>query len=132
MSLTDPIADLLTRLRNGIQARHEVVQVPGSKIKREILQRLQEEGYLTDVTWQDDDKQGVILARLKYDGSGEAVIDGLRRISKPGRRVYVGSNDIPKAQSGYGSVILSTSRGVLTDQKARELGVGGEVLCSVW
>ncbi len=132
MALTDPIADMLTRLRNGIQARHEVVQVPGSKIKRAILERMLEEGYVADVTWQDDDRQGVLLVRLKYDREGHPVIDGLQRISKPGRRSYVPAKSIPQSQSGYGTVFLSTSQGVLTDRKARELGVGGEVLCAVW
>jgi small subunit ribosomal protein S8 len=132
MSLTDPIADMLTRIRNAIQARKEVVSVPGSKLKREILDRMVDEGYLGDIEWQDDERQGVIVARLKYDGNGESVIDGLQRLSKPGRRVYVGADEIPRAQNGYGTVILSTSRGVLVDRSAREMGVGGEVLCSVW
>jgi len=132
MSLTDPIADMLTRIRNAIQARREMVQVPGSKLKKAVLERLLEEGYLADVSWEDDGKQGVLLVRLKYDGLGEPAIDGLTRMSKPGRRVYVSAGDIPRARSGYGTVILSTSRGVLTDRKAREVGVGGEVLCSVW
>lgn len=132
MSLTDPIADMLTRIRNAIQARREVVQIPGSKLKKAVLERLLEEGYVADVSWEDDGKQGVLLVRLKYDGQGEPAIDGLERLSKPGRRVYVAVGDIPRARSGYGTVILSTSRGVLTDRKAREVGVGGEVLCSVW
>lgn len=132
MSMTDPIADLLTRIRNGIQAGQESIQVPGSKIKKAILERMLEEGYVTDVAWEDDGRQGMLSVRLKYDAAGQPVIDGVRRISKPGRRVYVGSDEIPRAQSGYGTVILSTSRGVITDKKARELGVGGEVICSVW
>ncbi len=132
MALTDPIADLLTRIRNAQMARRDAVVVPGSKLKREILERLQEEGYVGEVSWEDDGKQGQLIVRLKYDGQGEAVCDDLRRISTPGRRVFVGVDDIPRAQSGYGTVILSTSKGVLTDKKARELRVGGEVLCSVW
>ncbi|MDZ4185053.1 MAG: 30S ribosomal protein S8 [Desulfuromonadales bacterium] len=132
MALTDPIADLLTRIRNAQMARRDVVVVPGSKLKRELLERLREEGYVGEVSWEDDGKQGQLIVRLKYDGQGEAVVDGLRRISKPGRRVFVGVDEIPKAQSGYGTVILSTSKGVLTDKKARELRVGGEVLCSIW
>ncbi|MFU8857757.1 MAG: 30S ribosomal protein S8 [Deferrisomatales bacterium] len=132
MPLTDPIADMLTRIRNAVQARHEVVQIPGSKLNQAVLEQMLDEGYLADVSWQDDGRQGVILVRLKYDSRGESAIDGLRRLSKPGRRVYVGAGDIPKAQSGYGTVILSTSKGVLTDRKARQQGVGGEVLCSVW
>lgn len=132
MSLTDPIADLLTRIRNATQARHKVVVIPGSRMKKEILERLLEEGYLGAVSWEDDQRQGNLVVQLKYDGRGEPVIDGLRRLSKPGRRVYVGVDEIPKAQSGYGTVILSTSKGVLTDKKARVAGVGGEVICSVW
>ncbi len=132
MPLTDPIADMLTRIRNAVQARHEVVQIPGSKLNKAVLEQMLEEGYLADVTWQDDGRQGVILVRLRYDSRGESAIDGLQRLSKPGRRVYVGADDIPKARSGYGTVILSTSKGVLTDRKARQQGVGGEVLCSVW
>jgi small subunit ribosomal protein S8 len=132
MPLTDPIADMLTRIRNAVQARHEVVQIPGSKINRAVLEELRDEGYLADVTWQEDGRQGVLLVRLKYDSRGASVIDGLERVSKPGRRVYVGAGDIPKARSGFGTVILSTSKGVLTDKKARQQGVGGEVLCSVW
>ena len=130
--MTDPIADMLTRIRNGLQARKQVVSVPGSKIKRAILERMLEEGYIADLGWEEDKRQGVLVVRLKYDGNGEPAIDGMDRMSKPGRRVYVGSGDIPKAQSGFGTVILSTSKGVMTDRKARELGVGGEVLCSVW
>ena len=132
MAVTDPIADLLTRIRNGQQAKHAVVHMPGSKIKRPILERLQEEGFVEAVQWEDDDRQGVLSVRLKYDRNGEPAIDGLKRISSPGRRSYVHAGDIPQARSGYGTVILSTSRGVVTDRTARELGVGGEVLCSVW
>jgi len=132
MAVTDPIADMLTRIRNGLQARHEVVFVPGSKLKRAILERLQEEGYVAAVQWEEDDRQGVISVRLKYDRLGEPAIDGLKRISTPGRRSYVRAGEIPTAQSGYGTVILSTSRGVVTDRTARELGLGGELLCSVW
>ncbi len=132
MAVTDPIADMLTRIRNGLQAKHAVVHMPGSKIKRAILERLQEEGYVEAVQWQDDDRQGVLSVRLRYDRKGEPAIDGLKRISSPGRRSYVRTGDIPQARSGYGTVILSTSRGVLTDRTARELGLGGEVLCSVW
>jgi small subunit ribosomal protein S8 len=132
MPLTDPIADMLTRIRNAVQARHDVVQIPGSNINKAVLEQMLEEGYLADVIWQDDGRQGVILVRLKYDSSGECAIDGLQRLSKPGRRVYVGADDIPVARSGYGTVILTTSKGVLTDKKARQQGVGGEVLCSIW
>jgi small subunit ribosomal protein S8 len=132
MALTDPIGDMLTRIRNAAQARQSVVHVPASRIKQAILDRLREEGYIADVTREEDGKQGVLLVRLKYDKAGQSVIDGLERLSKPGRRFYAAVDDIPKARSGYGTLILSTSRGVVTDRKAREMGVGGEVLCSVW
>lgn len=132
MAQVDPIADMLTRIRNGILSKKKTVPIPGSKLKKEILARMIEAGYLADVGWEDDGKQGMLVVTLKYDENERSVIDGLRRISKEGRRVYVGSEDIPRERSGYGTVILSTSRGVLTDSQARKLGVGGEVICSVW
>jgi small subunit ribosomal protein S8 len=132
MSLTDPIADMLTRIRNAIQARQAILEIPNSKVKKAILERMLDEGYLTEVSVREDSRQGMLMVRLKYDRRGESVIDGLERISKPGRRLYSGVDDIPKARSGFGTIILSTPKGVLTDRKARELGVGGEVLCSVW
>lgn len=132
MSVTDPIADMLSRIRNAIHVSKPAVQVPGSKIKRAILEQMVDEGYLAGIDWQDDGRQGTLVAHLKYDPTGECVIDGLQRLSKPGRRVYVGADEIPKAQNGYGTVILSTSRGVLVDRVARRMRVGGEVLCSVW
>ena len=132
MSVADPIADMLTRIRNGIQAGKKTVMVPGSGLNREILTRMHEEGYISGVDWEEDERQGLLIAHIKYDENEEATIDGLRRISKQGRRVYVKAADIPKERNGFGTVILSTSRGVLTDDQARKLGVGGEVLCSVW
>lgn len=132
MPSSDPIADMLTRIRNAIQAQHSHVKIPGSNLKRAMLDRLQEQGFLGEIVFEDDGKQGILNVQLKYDADGESVIDGLQRMSSPGRRVYVGSNDIPKKRNGFGTVILSTSCGVVTDIKARELGVGGEVLCSVW
>jgi small subunit ribosomal protein S8 len=132
MSLTDPIADMLSRIRNAIQARQSVLEMPSSKLKKSILERMLEEGYLAAVTVREDNRQGLLVVQLRYDGRGESVIDGLERISKPGRRLYAGVGDIPKARSGYGTVFLSTPKGVMSDRKARELGVGGEVLCSVW
>lgn len=132
MSVADPIADMLTRIRNAIQVKKPNVVIPGSNLKREILNRLVEEGFITDVGWEEDGRQGLLIAHLKYDENEECVIDGLKRYSKEGRRVYVKADDIPVERSGYGTVILSTSRGVLTDKQARKLGVGGEVLCSVW
>ncbi len=132
MAVTDPIADMLTRIRNGLQAGHKTVVMPASNLKQAVLERMVEEGYVAGVSREPDSRQGLLIVQLKYDDAGAPVIDGLERISKPGRRVYVSTDGIPKARSGYGTVILSTSRGVCTDRKARELGVGGEVLCAVW
>ena len=132
MAMTDPIGDMLTRIRNASEARHATVNIPASKTKRAILERMLEEGYVADVSFVEDGKQGVLTVRLKYDKAGQSAIDGLQRLSKPGRRLYSPVEEIPRARSGYGTVILSTSRGVVTDRKARELGVGGEVLCSIW
>lgn len=132
MALTDPIGDMLTRIRNAAQARQNAVHIPASKLKRAILDQMLAEGYVTDVSHEEDGRQGVLSVRLKYDRAGQCVIDGLERLSKPGRRLYAAVDDIPRARSGFGTVILSTSRGVVTDRKARELGVGGEVLCSIW
>ncbi len=132
MAVTDPIGDMLTRIRNGVRARQAVLEMPASNIKRAILQRMVDEGYLAEVNEKEDGRQGLLIVRLKYDNHGDSVIDGLERISKPGRRLYAAVDDIPRSQSGYGTVILSTSKGVVTDKKARELGVGGEVLCAIW
>jgi small subunit ribosomal protein S8 len=132
MAMTDPIGDMLTRIRNATEARHAVVHIPASKTKRAILEQMLEEGYVADVSFLEDGKQGVLTVRLKYDKAGQSAIDGLQRLSKPGRRLYSPVEEIPRARSGYGTVILSTSRGVVTDRKARELGVGGEVLCAIW
>jgi len=132
MAITDPIADMLARIRNAIQAQHASVKIPASNLKRSIADRLHEEGFVGSVSFEEDGKQGCITVELKYDENGESVVDGLERLSSPGRRVYVGSNEIPQKRNGFGTVILSTSAGVITDSKARELGVGGEVLCSVW
>lgn len=132
MSVADPIADMLTRLRNAIEVKKKSVVIPASNLKREILNRLVEEGYLADVGSEDDGKQGLLIAHLKYDQNEECVIDGLKRLSMEGRRVYVKSDEIPTERSGYGTVILSTSKGVLTDREAKKLGVGGELICSVW
>jgi small subunit ribosomal protein S8 len=132
MAVTDSIGDMLTRIRNGVRARQAAVEIRASKINRAILERMVEEGYLADVSDKGDGPKAVLVARLKYDGRGESVIDGLERVSKPGRRLYAAVDEIPRARSGYGTVILSTSKGVVTDRKARELGVGGEVLCSIW
>ncbi len=132
MSMTDPIADMLTRIRNALMAGHEVVAIPASKLKRAILDILVQEGYVERVDWEDDGRQGMLVVRLKYDENGDPVIEGLKRISKPGRRIYAGADEIPKARSGYGTVIVSTSSGVMTDREARKRRVGGEVVCAVW
>ena len=132
MSVADPIADMLTRIRNAVQAKKTTVAIPGSKLKLAMLNRMCEEGYIAGVSFEEDGKQGVLTATLKYDDNGENVIDGLRRISKQGRRVYVKAGEIPVERNGFGTVIVSTSKGVLTDAQARKEGVGGEVLCSIW
>jgi len=130
--VTDPIGDLLIRLKNGSQRRHEAITVPASKLKRAILDILRQEGYVESV--EDGVREGhpVLSVRLRYLDDGQPMITGLARISKPGRRVYVGSKDIVKVRNGIGMSILSTSRGVMTDQESRKNRLGGEVLCSVW
>lgn len=130
--MTDPIADLLTRIRNAVQARHTSLLVPRSKIKVEIVRILKDEGFLDDYTVLDDDKQGMIRVFPRYDEANNAVIRGLVRISKPSRRQYVGKADIPRVRNGLGVAILTTPRGVLTDRDARSAGIGGEVLCYAW
>ena len=132
MSMTDPIADLLTRLRNGLMARHKTVDVPASKVKAEIARILAEEGYLTGYELVEDGHQGVLRIQLKYGSSGEKVITGLERVSRPGRRVYCGKGGIPRVLGGLGITILSTPKGVLTGTASQRAGVGGEVLCNVW
>ncbi|HOW22124.1 MAG TPA: 30S ribosomal protein S8 [Sedimentibacter sp.] len=132
MVMTDPIADMLTRIRNANHAKHEFVDIPASKIKKEIANILLEEGYIKGFDVIDDGKQGIIRIELKYQQNKERVITGIKRISKPGLRVYVGKEDTPKVLGGLGIAILSTSKGILTDKKARKQGVGGEVICYVW
>lgn len=131
MSMTDPIADMLTRIRNAQRAQHPSCSMPGSKQKRRICQILKEEGYIEDYAWEDDGKQGVLTIKLKYDGD-EAAIEGMRRISRPGQRAYSRGKDIPKVHNGLGIMIVSTSRGLMTDRAARKQGIGGELICSVW
>lgn len=131
MSMTDPIADMLARIRNAVQARHDKVVMPASKIKAEIAAALAQEGYVRDFKVIKDDKQGLIRIRLKYKGDTPA-IRGLSRVSRPGRRVYSSASDILPILNGAGSAIISTSRGIMTDQEAREANVGGEVLLNVW
>jgi small subunit ribosomal protein S8 len=134
MSMTDPIADLLTRIRNGITAAHETVDVPASKLKVEIARILKEQGYIRDYSTRVDPAQpGEILSiELKYTESRVSVISGLKRISRPGRRTYVDSKHIPKVLGGMGTTILTTSNGVMTGHDARAAGVGGEILAQVW
>ncbi len=130
--VTDPVGDLLVRLKNGAQRRFETVTVPTSKLKRAILEILKREGYVEGVEDSTEDGHPVLHVRLRYIAEGQPMITGLERISKPGRRVYVGSQDIRKVRNGIGVSILSTSKGIMTDQESRKSHLGGEVLCSVW
>ena len=132
MSVTDPIADFLTRIRNAKSASHRWVDIPASNLKKRMALILKREGYIKDLILIDDGKQGILRLFLKYDEDGNNVIDGLRRVSKPGRRVYVSSGNIPRVLNGLGVAILSTPKGVITDKQARKRNVGGEVLCYVW
>ena len=132
MHITDPIADMLTRIRNANNAKHETVDVPASNMKKAIAQILLDEGYIKHYQIVDDGTQGVIHITLKYNPGKEKVITGLRRVSKPGLRVYVGADELPSVLRGLGIAIVSTSKGVMTDKKARAAHVGGEVLAFVW
>lgn len=132
MTMTDPIADMLTRIRNASQVKHETVDVPASNIKKELARILLEEGFVRGYDVIEDGKQGIIRIQLKYSAEGERVIQGLKRISKPGMRVYAASEDLPKVLSGLGVAIISTSKGIMTDREARKAKVGGEVICYVW
>jgi small subunit ribosomal protein S8 len=132
MSMTDPIADLLTRIRNAQQASHATTVVPASRLKQQIVEILKSEGYISDFSRVEKSPQDELEIVLKYGNDGAGVIGGLRRESKPGRRVYVGADEIPRVRSGLGVAIVSTSKGVLPDHQARESRVGGELLCSVW
>ena len=132
MTMTDPIADMLTRIRNANTVKHETVDVPASNIKKEIVRILLEEGFVRGYDVIEDEKQGIIRIQLKYGQSGERVIQGIKRISKPGMRVYTNAYEVPKVLNGLGIAIISTSKGVMTDKKARELSLGGEVLAYVW
>ena len=132
MVMTDPIADFLTRIRNGNMRRFEVVEAPASKIKREIAEILKAEGYVKDVEYVEDNKQGVITINLKYGPNREQVITGIKRISKPGLRAYAKKDQLPRVLGGLGIAIISTSKGIMSDKQARREGVGGEVLAYVW
>lgn len=132
MVMTDPIADMLTRIRNANDAGHKTVEMPASKEKKAIAQILLEEGYINKVDYTEDNKQGMMKIVLKYGENKSRVIAGIKRISKPGLRVYAGKEDVPKVLNGLGIAIISTSKGVVTDKEARKAGVGGEVICYVW
>jgi len=132
MGMTDPIADFLTRIRNANMVCHETVEIPSSKMKVAIASILKEEGYIKDFEVIDDARQGIIRIYLKYGPNKERVITGLKRISKPGLRVYVKKDEIPKVLGGLGTAVISTSRGLMTDKQARKEGVGGEVICYIW
>jgi small subunit ribosomal protein S8 len=132
MQITDTIADLLTRIRNANTAKHATVDVPASRVKKDITQILVDEGYVKGFQMIEDGKQGVIRITLKYGDNKSPVITGLRRVSKPGLRIYSSCADMPKVRKGLGIAIVSTSKGIVTDKKARELNVGGEVLAYIW
>lgn len=132
MQITDPIADMLTRIRNANAAKHDTVEIPASKMKRAIAEILLQEGYIKNYQFIANETQGVIKVTLKYAGNKEKVITGLRRVSKPGLRVYVGADELPQVLRGLGVAIISTSQGIMTDKKARAAHVGGEVLAFIW
>lgn len=132
MQISDVIADMLTRVRNAGSAKHETVDIPASNLKRAVAEILLQEGYIKDVKFVEEGVQGVIRVTLKYNSDKRNAIKGIKRISKPGLRVYAGKDDIPKVLGGLGTAIISTSKGVFTDKKARSEGVGGEVMAFVW
>jgi len=132
MSMTDPIADFLTRIRNASRAKHSRVEIPASRVKGEIAKILKTQGYVEDVKFVEDNKQGLLRVYLRYGKESQPAIEGLKRVSKPGCRIYVKREEIPRVLGGYGIAVLSTSRGVLTGTEARKEGVGGEVLCHIW
>lgn len=132
MSMTDPVSDFLTRIRNATSVRHDRADAPASKMKLEIAKILKQEGYIRTFKMIEEGPQGTIRIYLKYADDGEPVIHGLRRVSRPGLRVYRGVEDLPRVRNGLGVAVISTNRGVVTDEQARGLQVGGEVLCEVW
>ena len=132
MHVTDPVADMLTRIRNANSAKHETVDIPASKVKKAIAEILNEEGYIKGYQVIDDGKQGIIKVTLKYSANKEKVLSGLKRISKPGLRVYASRDELPRVLKGLGIAIISTSQGIMTDKKARAKNIGGEVLAFVW
>lgn len=130
--MTDPIADMLTRIRNANMVRHAVVEIPASNLKRSIAAILKDEGFIKDYEYTQDQKQGIIRIYLKYGPDSQRIITGLKRISKPGLRVYAQKDELPKVLGGLGVAILSTSKGVMSDREARKVGCGGEVICYIW
>jgi small subunit ribosomal protein S8 len=130
--MSDPIADFLTRIRNGGMVYHDKVEVPASNVKKALAEILKEEGFIKDFEYIADNKQGLIRLYLKYGPNRERVITGLKRISRPGLRVYAKKDEVPKVLGGLGVAIISTSQGIMTDKKARQSGLGGEVLCYIW
>lgn len=132
MSMTDPIADFLTRIRNANTVSKDRVEMPSSKLKRSLANILKQEGFIRNYRYLDNKKQGILRIYLKYGENGEKVISYLERVSKPSVRIYVGKDDIPRVQGGIGVVILSTNQGVMSGKQARKLGIGGEVLCRIW
>lgn len=132
MTMTDPIADMLTRIRNANVVKHETVDVPASNMKKELARILLEEGFVRGYDVIEDGKQGIIRIQLKYGQAGERVITGIKRISKPGMRVYAAKHEVPKVLNGLGISVISTSKGILTDKQARKENAGGEVICYVW
>ena len=132
MTMTDPIAAMLTRIRNANTVGHETVEIPASKMKKAIAEILKEEGYIADFEMIEDDKQGMIKVTMKYGANKEKVISGIKKISKPGLKVYAKAGEVPKVLGGLGIAIVSTSKGIVSDKEARKLGVGGEVICYVW
>ncbi|HHU61268.1 MAG: 30S ribosomal protein S8 [Bacillota bacterium] len=132
MVMTDPIADMLTRIRNANSVKHESVDIPRSKLKEELARLLKEEGFIKEYKAIEDDKQGIIRVYLKYDINRGHVIQGIKRISKPGLRVYANKDEVPRVLGGLGMAVLSTSQGIISDRTARQEGIGGEVICYVW
>lgn len=132
MTMTDPIADLLTRIRNAAKAKHKYVDIPASNIKRKIVKIMLDQGYIDKYVNIRDTKQGILRVYLKYDEYGKSLITGLQRASKPGLRMYTNVNEIPRIKNNFGMAILSTSKGVITNKQAKALNVGGEVLCYIW
>ena len=130
--MTDPISDMLTRIRNAQKAGHAEVRIPASKLKQKILYLLSDEGYLGKVRYETDKRQGMLVVELRYDKTNKGVIDGIRRVSRPGLRVYQPFEQIGQVRGGMGTSVLSTSRGLMTDREARKQRIGGEVLCEVW